>query len=118
MRRGGGIHAVPPPAGQREAGSLRRVATDQAADPRHLAGDRLELRRSPALSHREKQPRQGEGTSARVVSLLSVAQGTGRAASDLVSRGVTSGFCRQKQHVLFCNGNVKAALIIHTLLLA
>lgn len=30
---GGGIHAVPFPAGQREAGSLHRVAADQAAAP-------------------------------------------------------------------------------------
>lgn len=32
-------------------------------------------------------------------------QGTGRAADLLVSQGVISGFCHQKKHVLFCNGN-------------
>lgn len=46
-----GIHPVPPPAGQREAGSLRGVAADPAAAPGHPAGDGLELRQQPpALS--------------------------------------------------------------------
>lgn len=78
---GHGIHTVPPPTGQREAGSLRGVAADQAAAPRPLAGDGLEFQcwQLPALSHREKQPQQGEGTC--VVSLPSVGQGNGRAAS-------------------------------------
>jgi len=78
-RRGGGIHAAPPSAGQRETGSLRGVATDQAADPRHLAGDGLGLRwwQLPAMSHREEQPQQGE----LAWDLWpSVGQGTGRAA--------------------------------------
>lgn len=119
LHRGGGIHSVPSPTGQREAGSLRRVAADQAADPRPLAGDGLELRlrQPPALSHRKKQPRQGEGTSARVVSLPSVGQGAGGAANILVSWGVTSGFCHQKKHALFCNGNVEAVLLVFDTLL-
>lgn len=72
---------MPPPTGQREAGSLRRVAADEAADPGPPAGDGLELqcRRLPALSRREEQPRQGEG--ARVASLPSMGEGNGRAAS-------------------------------------
>lgn len=78
MHWGCGIHTVPPPAGQREAGSLRGVAADQAADPRPPAGDRLELQRwqLPALPRREKQPQQGEGTP-----LPPMGQRNGRAAS-------------------------------------
>lgn len=114
---GGGIHTLSPPTGQWEAGSLHRVAADQAADPWHLTGDRLELwwQQPPALSWREKEPQQGEDASARVVSLLSVGPGTGRTDSILVSWGVLSGFWHQKKHVLFCNGNAEDVfLIIYT----
>lgn len=80
LYQGRGIHTPPPPTGQREAGSLRRVAADPAADPRPPAGDGLDLhcRRLPALSRREKQPRQGEGVY--VGYLPSMGQGNGRAA--------------------------------------
>lgn len=67
-----GTHPVPPPAGQRKAGSLCGVTADPAAAPGHPAGDGLGLRQQPpALSHREEQPLQGESTSI----LLSMGKG-------------------------------------------